>query len=236
MGISCDNEFIFVLGEMLMEIKIGTQLELEPTYTERVERFRCKVVEQKDNIIYIDYPINVVTKKTAFLIDGSEFSATFLTEDKLSFAFNTEVIGRKAGNIPMIMLHCPKAEDFIKIQRREYVRVETPVDVAIQFKDYKYQLVTADISAGGLAVVLKGAIAFQDDDEVKLTIVLPYANGDIKYVITDATVVRIDENDDKKIATIQLTDTDDVDKQHIVRFCFERQLVNRRKETNPFDD
>ncbi|MDM5247332.1 MULTISPECIES: flagellar brake domain-containing protein [unclassified Lysinibacillus] len=219
-----------------MEIKIGTQLELEPTYTERVERFRCKVVEQKDNIIYIDYPINVVTKKTAFLIDGSEFSATFLTEDKLSFAFNTEVIGRKAGNIPMIMLHCPKAEDFIKIQRREYVRVETPVDVAIQFKDYKYQLVTADISAGGLAVVLKGAIAFQDDDEVKLTIVLPYANGDIKYVITDATVVRIDENDDKKIATIQLTDTDDVDKQHIVRFCFERQLVNRRKETNPFDD
>jgi len=236
MGISCDNEFIFVLGEMLMEIKIGTQLELEPTYTERVERFRCKVVEQKDNIIYIDYPINVVTKKTAFLIDGSEFSATFLTEDKLSFAFNTEVIGRKAGNIPMIMLHCPKAEDFIKIQRREYVRVETPVDVAIQFKDYKYQLVTADISAGGLAVILKGAIAFQDDDDVKLTIVLPYANGDIKYVITDATVVRIDENDDKKIATIQLTDTDDVDKQHIVRFCFERQLVNRRKETNPFDD
>ena len=37
------------------------------------------------------------------------------------------------------------------------------------------------------------------------------------------------------MATIQLTDTDDVDQQHIVRFCFERQLVNRRKEINPFD-
>lgn len=218
-----------------MEIKIGTHLQLEPTYTERVEKFRCKVVEQQDHILYIDYPINMATKKTAFLIDGSEFRATFRTEDKQSFAFNTEVIGRKAGNIPMIMLHCPKPEEFIKIQRREYVRVETPVDIAIQFNDYKYQLVTVDISAGGLALILKGEVAFNNGDEVKLTIVLPFANGDVKYVITDATVVRIFEKDDKRIATIQLTDTDDADQQHIVRFCFERQLVNRRKEVNPFN-
>lgn len=221
---------------MLMEIKIGTLLQLEPTYTERIEKFRCKVVEQRDNIIYIDYPTNVITKKTAFLIDGSEFRATFRTEDKQSYAFNTEVIGRKAGNIPMIMLHCPQEDEFIKIQRREYVRVETPVDVAVQFKDNKYQLVTTDISAGGLALILKGNIAFQDGDDIKLTIVLPFANGDVNYVVTDATVVRIFEKDDKTIATIQLTDTDDIDQQHIVRFCFERQLLNRRKEINPFDD
>lgn len=111
------------------------------------------------------------------MIDGSEFRATFRTEDKHSFAFNTEVIGRKAGNIPMIMLHCPKAEEFIKIQRREYVRVETPVDVAVQFKDYKYQLVTVDISAGGLALILKGNLAFKDGDDVKLTIVLHLQMG-----------------------------------------------------------
>ncbi len=221
---------------MLMEIKIGTLLQLEPTYTERIEKFRCKVVEQRDNIIYIDYPTNVITKKTAFLIDGSEFRATFRTEDKQSYAFNTEVIGRKAGNIPMIMLHCPQEDEFIKIQRREYVRVETPVDVAVQFKDNKYQLVTTDISAGGLALILKGNIAFQDGDDIKLTIVVPFANGDVNYVVTEATVVRIFEKDDKTIATIQLTDTDDIDQQHIVRFCFERQLLNRRKEINPFDD
>ena len=219
-----------------MEIKIGTLLQLEPTYTERVEKFRCKVVEQKDNILYIDYPINIETKKTAFLIDGSEFRATFRTEDKQSFAFNTEVIGRKAGNIPMIMLHCPQDDEFIKIQRREYVRVETPVDVAVQFQDNKYQLVTADISAGGIALILKGTEAFKDGDDIKLTIVLPFANGDVNYVVTEATVVRIFEKEDKTIATIQLTDTDDIDQQHIVRFCFERQLVNRRKELNPFDD
>ncbi|MEK5231471.1 flagellar brake domain-containing protein [Lysinibacillus sp. FSL K6-0232] len=217
-----------------MEIKIGTQLQLEPTYTDRVEKFRCKVVEQQEHILYIDYPVNMATKKTAFLIDGSEFRATFRTEDNQAFAFNTEVIGRKAGTIPMIMLHCPKPDEFVKIQRREYVRVETPVDVAIQFKNYKYQLVTADISAGGLALILKGEVAFNEGDEVDLTVVLPFANGDVKYVMTTAVVVRIFEKDHKRLATIQLTDTDDVDQQHIVRFCFERQLTNRRKELDPF--
>lgn len=113
--------------------------------------------------------------------------------------------------------------------------METPVDVAVQFKDHKYQLVSADISAGGLAIILKGTVAFKDDDEVKLTIALPFTNGEVKYVITEATVVRIFEKEGKRIATIQLTDTDDVDQQHIVRFCFERQLVNRRKELNPFN-
>ena len=218
-----------------MDIKIGTLLQLEPTYSQRVEEFRCKIVEQKENIIYIDYPINVLTKKTAFLIDGSEFRATFNTEDRQSFVFNTQVIGRKSGNIPMIMLSCPEDTEFIKIQRREYVRVETPVDVALQFGEYKYQFVAEDISAGGLALLLTGAVAFKDGDDVELTIVLPFSNGDINYVMTKATVVRIFERDDIKIATIRFTDTDEMDQQHIVRFCFERQLITRRKELNVFD-
>lgn len=216
-----------------MDIKIGTLLQLEPTHSKRVEKFRCKVVEQQDNIIYIDYPINEFTKKTAFLIDGAEFRANFQTEDKQAFAFNTQVIGRKGGNIPMIMMSCPEDSGFIKIQRREYVRVETPVDVALRIGDYKYQLVAEDISAGGLALILKGEVAFKDGDDVELTIVLPFSNGEINYVVTNANIVRIFERDNMKIATIRLTDTDEIDQQHIVRFCFERQLLNRRKELNP---
>lgn len=215
-----------------MEIKIGTLLQLEPTYTERIEKFRCKVVEQKDQIIYVDYPINVATNKTAFLIDGSQFRATYQTDNKQSFAFNTQVIGRRGGNIPMIMLSCPADEEFIKIQRREYVRVETPVDVAVQFGNYKYQLVAEDISAGGLALQLKGEVAFKDGDEVQLTIVLPFSNSDITYIVTNATIIRIFEKEELKIASIRLTDTDEIDQQHIVRFCFERQLLIRKKELN----
>ncbi|RUL47394.1 MULTISPECIES: flagellar brake protein [Lysinibacillus] len=211
-----------------MELKIGTSLTLETTNTEQVEKYHCKVVEQEGHVIFIDYPVNAITKKTAFLVDGAQFRASFMTEDKISYAFNTEVLGRRKGNIPTIMILCPPDEEFIKIQRREYVRVNTPADVAVQVNDSFYQYVTDDISAGGMALQLRTTPPFQDGDLIHLTIVLPYTNGDIRYVKTDANVVRVFEKDNKKLASLQFTETDDLDKQYIVRFCFERQLLNRK--------
>ncbi|MER2105798.1 MAG: flagellar brake domain-containing protein [Solibacillus sp.] len=217
-----------------MELKIGTLLTLEPTYTERVEKFRCRVVELKDNFVYIDYPINVETNKTAFLVDGAQFRASFTNEAKQSYIFNTEVVGRRGGNVPMMLLACPPADEFIKVQRREYVRVETPVDIAVEHDGQFYQFVAEDISAGGTAIILKSTVDFADDTNVKLTVVLPFSNGEIRYVQTDARIVRIFERDEIRVATVQFTDTDDIDKQHIVRFCFERQLMIRKKEMNDF--
>ena len=215
-----------------MELKIGTMLILEPTYTTRNEKFRCKVVELQNNVIFIDYPINTETNKTAFLLDGAQFRVTFTTEKKESYNFYTEVLGRRAGNIPMIMLSCPPSEEFIKIQRREYVRVETPVDVAVEFEGRRYQFVGEDISAGGTAVFLKGPVGFKEGDVLKMMVALPFVNGEMRYVETDAMVVRIFEKDDVKIASFNFTDTDDVDQQLIVRFCFERQVLIRKKELN----
>jgi c-di-GMP-binding flagellar brake protein YcgR len=215
-----------------MELKIGTMLILEPTYTERVEKFRCKVVEIEDNVVFIDYPINTVTKKTAFLMDGTQFRATFTDEAKQSMAFSTQVVGRKGGNIPMIRLTLPPKEEWIKIQRREYVRVETAADVAVEYNGVYRQFVTADVSAGGILIKMRGAINFSEGSNVKLLLVLPFSNGDIRYVQTDGAVVRIFERDNGEYASIQFTDTDEIDKQYIVRFCFERQLQFRKRELN----
>ena len=213
-----------------MELKIGTLLMLEPTYTEKVERFRCKVVEMDENAIYIDYPINVETNKTAYLVDGAQFRVTYHGDAKASFAFNTEVLGRKAGNIPMILIARPNESEIVKIQRRQFVRVETSVDIALEHNNRYYQFVSEDISAGGTAVYIRNEVAFQEGDDVKLTIVLPFSNGDMCYVFTTAKVVRIFERDEIKLASLQFTDTDDIDKQHIVRFCFDRQVMKRKKE------
>ncbi|MEK4424745.1 flagellar brake protein [Solibacillus sp. FSL K6-1523] len=215
-----------------MELKIGTHLTLEPIYTELVEKFRCRIVEQQDNVIFIDYPVNVLTKKIAFLVDGAQFRVTFSTDSKENYAFNTEVLGRKAGNVQMIMLSLPPKEGFLKVQRREYVRIETPVDVAIEFNNQFYQFVAEDISAGGTAIHIKSPVGFDEGDRVKMVVVLPFTNGDVSYVETDAIIVRIFDRDEIRIASVHFTDTDDVDQQHIVRFCFERQLLFRKKELN----
>ncbi|MEL4024617.1 flagellar brake protein [Lysinibacillus endophyticus] len=214
-----------------MKLKIGTSLILEATNTDKdVDKLRCRVVEQVDNVIYIDYPVNTITNKTAFLVDGAQFRATFTTEDKVSYAFNTEVIGRRKWHIPTIMLLCPPAEEFEKMQRRQYVRIRTAADVAVEYNNIFCQYVTEDISAGGMALKLTSAPPFEAGERIHTTIVLPYNNGDIKYVKTDANVIRIFEKNNQTLASLQFTDTDDIDKQYIVRFCFERQLAMRRVE------
>ena len=215
-----------------MELKIGTQLTLESTYTERIERFKCRVVEKHSNMIYIDYPINVTTKKTAFLLDGAQFRVSFSTDEKETYSFNTEVLGRKGGDVQMIILAHPAADEFIKIQRRQFVRVETPVDMAVEHEGRKFQFVAEDISAGGGLIRLKTPVNFNEGDTVSTLIVLPFANGEIRYVETDSEVVRIFERDGIQVASLQFADIEDFDKQQIVRFCFERQVLIRKKEMN----
>lgn len=215
-----------------MELKLGTNIILESISSEDIEKFRCKIVEQKGNTIYIDYPVNTKTNKTAFLIEGSQYRVSFVDEAKVAHAFKTQVLGRVKSNIPMIMLSLPSDEEIIKIQRREFVRVITPVDVAVEYDHQFFQFVTEDISAGGLAIIINQAVPFKENDEVQLTIVLPFSNSNdgIQYVQTSAKVIRFIEKENMIIAPLQFTNTDDIDKQNIIRFCFERQLKIRKKE------
>ena len=83
----------------------------------------------------------------------------------------------------------------MRIQRRDFVRVNTSIDISVQFEEEKYQFVTDDISAGGTAVILNKEVNFKAGDEVTLLIPLLFNNGDIKYVTTLAKVIRIFERD-----------------------------------------
>lgn len=217
-----------------MELKIGTNIILESISSDVKDRLRAKIVEQKNNILYIDYPTNIQTNKTSFLLEGGQYRVSFVDEANNAYAFKTEVLGRIKSNIPMIMLALPANDQFIRIQRREYVRVATPVDIAVEYNQQNYQYVAEDISAGGLAINIPKIVPFKENDELQLIIVLPFSNSNegVKYVHTSARVIRIIEKDQRKLATLQFTNTDDVDRQYIVRFCFERQLQNRKKETS----
>lgn len=212
-----------------MQIKLGTNLILEPTFTEAVEKYRCKVVDMDEQYLYVDYPIDTITNKSVIMMEGTQLRASFVEETKAVFAFPTEVLGRDHGQIPMVRLSYPETNDFMKIQRRNFVRVVSPIDVAIQYGDDKYQFVTDDISAGGIAAILNDEVSFTAGDEVSLTIPLAFNNGEMRYVFTTALVVRIWERESLKIASLQFTNTDDLDRQQIVRFCFERQLLMRKK-------
>ncbi|WOV85989.1 flagellar brake domain-containing protein [Sporosarcina oncorhynchi] len=212
-----------------MRLKVGTTVIIDKDYTENGDKYKSKVVDAGDDYVMIDYPAHIETNRTAFFMDGTQLLISFV-DNKMSFAFRAEVTGRMNKGIPMLKLSYPGDEQLIKIQRREFVRVETAIDVAVNHAGVSSQFVAEDISAGGIALNLGDKEVFEESDIVNLSVVLPYVNDDIKYVRTEAQAVRIWEKDGRRIASMQFSEIDTTDRQNIIRFCFERQLQHRNEK------
>ncbi|MDN4608752.1 flagellar brake protein [Sporosarcina highlanderae] len=210
-----------------MFLSIGTTLTIVKDIEENnSEKFKSKVVDTGEGYVMIDYPVNIETNRTTFFIDGTKLQISFV-QNNISYSFKTEVTGRANKDIPMLKVSYPGDKKLTKIQRREYVRVETAVDVAVDFGGTFHQYVTDDISAGGIALNLGPKDSFEDGEKVRLTIALPFLNDEIKYIKTEAQAIRTWMKNERAIASLQFLDTTPKDRQNIIRFCFERQLQAR---------
>lgn len=213
-------------------IKVGDILTLETGKGETHEKYRCKVVEKQPNVIYIDYPINVKTERTVFLLDGTQLKATFVADDSTAYFFDCEILRRVKANIPMIALSYPGKENLLKIQRRRFVRIETSVDMAIHPMNGEFApfiTVTEDISAGGAAIVSDNKKLVPDTD-VRTWLVLPMQNGETHYLTLTGKIIRsVDRQGLKPLLSIEFAEITPADRQLLLRFCFERQLALRKK-------
>ncbi len=216
-----------------MMMKIGSQFILEIKYSDKFEKFKCKLVERKGQFIYIDYPINTETKKTAFFIDGTQLKCSFVAQDGSVYLFESEVVGRVRQNIPMIILSYPGDDQLIKIQRRQYVRVETAVDVAVHPLNKEFApfvTVTSDISAGGAAIIAPNSLKLQPGNQLHVWLVLPMHSGEYHYLKINAKVIRIIPADDlRNKVSLQFAEVNAHERQILLRFCFDRQVVMRKK-------
>ncbi|BCB04553.1 flagellar brake protein [Bacillus sp. KH172YL63] len=210
-------------------IKTGTVLQLEPLHNDTFEKYRCRVVEMGTEGIYIDYPINTKTEKAIFLIDGTQLKASFVINEHTVMMFETEVVGRKLAKIPMIHLHYPGEEGLIKIQRRQFVRVEAHTNISLQINGAYHPTITEDLSAGGCAVKVREGMELQDGKEITTVIVLPMQTGECQYVQIKGKVIRVFEKDPYKAASIEFVHLTENQRQLILRYCFERQLDLRKK-------
>lgn len=214
-------------------INIGDGLLLEPKYSDKIERYKCKLVERIGDNLYIDYPINLETSRTVFLIDGTQLKGSFVASDGSVYLFECEVLKRVKANIPMIVLSYPGNEQLIRVQRRQFVRVETAVDVAVhptQSEFSPFVTVTDDISAGGAAIIVPKQNPLKENMIINNLIVLPMQNGEIHYLKLKSKLIRVVElNESKSIISVQFLEISPNDRQLLLRFCFERQLALKKK-------
>jgi len=217
-----------------MVLKIGETLILEPKYGLEHEQYRTKIVEYNNQSLFIDYPVNMATNKTVFLVDGAQLKVTYIGVDGSVYIFDTEVLGKIKSKIPMISLRNPEKDEHIKIQRREYVRVESSLDVAVHSKSEEFlpfNTVTEDISAGGTAIFVPKKFPFLPTSIMTVWFAVPLKSGNIHYMNVDCQVSRLIEIEGgtKNLASLKFLKIDKNDRQLLIRYCFEQQLEQRNK-------
>jgi c-di-GMP-binding flagellar brake protein YcgR len=226
--------YMNIFGGSFM-IAVGEPLFLEPLFSDKKDKYKCKVFEMKEEQLYIDYPSNVSTNRTEYFFDGTQFKASFVDKDKNVYYFQTELLGRKIDNIPVLILSLPKEEEIHKVQRREFVRVETLLDVAVRKRESAqpgFNTVALDISAGGMLLSLPLEHGISNGDLLDCLMVLPMQSGEKIYLDLDCKVLRILDGNagNRQRASIQFDEIPPDKRQHIVRFCFEQQLQVKKKE------
>jgi c-di-GMP-binding flagellar brake protein YcgR len=220
-------------------ITVGSKLILEPKNSSDREKYTCKLVETSKEKLFIYYPVNIKTGKMVYLLDGTQLKVTFVTKDQTVYIFETEVQGRvKQEDIPLVILSFPGWENIIKIQRRQFVRVETAVDIAIHPLNGEFTpfvAVTNDISAGGAAVVLPSDTQIELGLIFNCWVVLPMQSGDYQYMFFKARVIRVigAKNGKRNIMSFEFLDITSIERQLLIRFSFERELIIKRKGLNP---
>lgn len=217
---------------------IGTLLTLAVTDTSsKIEKkYRCKIVEKNEHYLFIDYPVNVESKKTATLPKGTYMKASYIGTDQSVYSFNTNVVAKVNVTIPALAINIPKKEDITRIQRRSFVRIETAVDVSVHktdCEDQSFATVTSDISGGGMSIILSKREMLDEKDDLEVWIVLKMQNDDFCYIYSKASVVRVlTDKNNIHTASIKFESMNKLDQQTVIRYCFEKQRELRTKERN----
>lgn len=219
-------------------MKIGATLYLSwKNATEEEEtKLKSKIIDKDEHYLYIDYPINEITSKTEFIPIDTYLAGFYTDHEKVPLHFPTQVIKKVNLIVPALALQIPKPEEIKRIQRREYVRVPTAVDIAVHgLSDdlIPFTTVTTDISGGGLAIVLPKNIFLEKGLTLNLWIVLPMSSSETEFININGEIIReVKQEASFRFASIRFTSITHQDRQKIIRFCFEKQREQRVKELN----
>ncbi|MCJ8011108.1 flagellar brake domain-containing protein [Paenibacillus sp. KQZ6P-2] len=197
---------------------------------EAVVQYKSRIGDMDEDSILIEVPIQEGSGRLKKLSSGDELSVFFLTEGGIKNYFNSYVFGFKEDVIRMIRIRRPEPDSISKIQRRSFLRVNAELEVAVKTdKMLRFVARTYDVGGGGLSFYCDASQRVSEGDGVSCWVLVLYKNGSIEHVPFNGEIVRIKvlENG-RKIVMVKFTAIADMERQKLIRFCFERQFDFRR--------
>ncbi len=216
-------------------LSIGMDLTIETDNNGVVKKYKSKVADLYEEKVCIYYPLGATDSKPAFLSIGTKVVVEFACDSTSSFSFESKVTGVQKSTVLLVELALPEEGVFNKVQRREYVRVNATVPVALDFpsSDLKFTSVSSDISAGGCAVVLPPEVNIQPAEVGTIEFSIQIAPGEQLPLAFLCEVIRTFPKNELTLISLKYVDPPHADQQLLTRFCFERQLSDRKKRLHP---
>ena len=215
-------------------LNIGDVIILEDLESKEVKRYKSKIVEKKEDELYIDYPFDESTGKAAFLPQYKQLKAYIVSKDNIVYTFYMTIKGRKKIEIPVLVIDYPGEDQLTKTQRRRFVRVPSTVDVAIHplYEDFTpFTATTLDISAGGIAINAPVDRQFTIGKTVMIWLVLHFDGEESQYIKSKAHIIRVIDEiiDNKQKISLEFDGLTALQRQTLIKFSFNQQLLFRRK-------
>ncbi len=214
-------------------LSLGNILTIEFEIQEYVLA-KSKVLSIEDNVLRVHYPVDEETGRTVIIPTNTVAIVHFINEQQVPYKFTIVIQGREIyQDIPVLNMYLPEEDQMTKIQRRQFFRVNTTIPVTVRpygsgsmFKTY-----TANISAGGAALIIEETQIHEAEEDLNLSIHLPNEGHDENVIDVYAQVKRtyIDRRTNKQIMTVEFIKMDEHDEQALVHYCIKLQLEERRK-------
>jgi c-di-GMP-binding flagellar brake protein YcgR len=217
---------------MVEMLKVGESLYLERRGNiEEIERYKTVIVGMNEKEILVEIPINEKTKKFGYFNSGTTFEAIYYAAGKV-YLFQTNLVDRMQDKVPLLILAFPGKNNMQVIQRRQHVRVEANLDIALHPLEREFSAfssITLDISGGGCAVHIPSTNQLKEGQDVQLWIVVPLEDRKLHYVNVKATLIRLFEVKGQTRASFRFLTLSNSDRMQIIRFCFQREVSLKKR-------
>lgn len=217
-----------------VKVEIGSSITLivkNETDSNEWNSHRCKIIDRDNKYVYIDYPINNKTNKTMQLSTNDYITISFVKKG-IVYEFHSIVEKRINLTVPALAILLPEAEEIKRIQRRDFVRVKSDVDIAVHFSDGSTPplvSVTQDISGGGASVVIPpNTKPLFQKQPITVYLILHSITVPYEYIKIDAEIVRFHTNNDIHSMSLKFFFNSDRNQQKIINYCFDKQREKRK--------
>lgn len=187
------------------------------------QSFQSIVAEITEKEIFISLPLEGVVLRN--LPVKTSISVYYSTGDN-QYKFPSAIVGKISDNIPLYRIVKPQPKDMIKVQRRDNFRVKT--NLSLKLNDY--DLITLNISAGGLLCSCSKDLMLKVGDAVTGILSLPpIENKAMDPIHFQGSIKRVSPMDhpDKMYVALEFGRLSDRDQMNLVQYCFYKQKQNR---------